>query len=214
MEHVGIDVHKRESQVEILTEQGEVIVQRVRTERQRLGEVFGKRPPAKILIEASTESEWVARCLEELGHEVIVADPNFAPMYLERTRQVKTDRRDAHALRVACELGVYRPAHRTSEDRRRLRAQLAVREGLVRARARCISLVELLLRREGCRVGSGSAEGFLGRVDAMTLSGPLKSEIGPVLATLVTLNQQIRFCDRLLERLVERDEQVQLHAAV
>jgi hypothetical protein len=34
-----------------------------------------------ILVEASTESEWVARCLEELGHEVVVADPNFALMY-------------------------------------------------------------------------------------------------------------------------------------
>jgi large conductance mechanosensitive channel len=29
------------------------------------------------------------------GHEVIVADPNFAPMYATRTRKVKTDRRDA-----------------------------------------------------------------------------------------------------------------------
>jgi len=28
----------------------------------------------------------VARCLEALGHAVIVADPNFAPMYATRTR--------------------------------------------------------------------------------------------------------------------------------
>jgi len=27
--------------------------------------------------------------------KVIVADPNFAPMYATRTRKVKTDRRDA-----------------------------------------------------------------------------------------------------------------------
>jgi hypothetical protein len=32
-------------------------------------------------MEASTESEWVTRCLEDLGHEVIVGDPNYAPMY-------------------------------------------------------------------------------------------------------------------------------------
>jgi transposase len=30
-----------------------------------------------------------------LGHEVIVADPNFAPMYATRSKKVKTDKRDA-----------------------------------------------------------------------------------------------------------------------
>jgi hypothetical protein len=46
--------------------------------------VLGARPRAKILLEASTESESVARHPESLGHEVIVADPNFAPMYATR----------------------------------------------------------------------------------------------------------------------------------
>jgi transposase len=98
MDHVGIDLGKRESQIAILTEDGELINRRIRTERPRLAEMFGRRPQARILLEASTESEWVARCLEDLGHEVIVADPNYAPMYARRTRRVKTDRRDAHAL--------------------------------------------------------------------------------------------------------------------
>ena len=39
----------------------------------------------------------MAECLEALGHEVIVADPNFAPMYVALTRKIKTDRRDALA---------------------------------------------------------------------------------------------------------------------
>jgi len=49
--------------------------------------VFGERPSARILLEASTEREWVARHLESLGHEVIVADPNYAPMYALRSRR-------------------------------------------------------------------------------------------------------------------------------
>jgi len=57
----------------------------------------------------------VARCVEGLGHEVIIADHNFAPMYATRTRKVKTDRRDARALAEACLLGAYRPAHRLSD---------------------------------------------------------------------------------------------------
>jgi transposase len=63
--------------------------------------VLGTRPRARIPMEASTDSEWVARRLEALGHEVIVADPNFAPMYATRSRKVKTDRRDARALAEA-----------------------------------------------------------------------------------------------------------------
>ena len=31
-------------------------------------------------METSTISEWVARLLEGLGHEVVVADPNYAPI--------------------------------------------------------------------------------------------------------------------------------------
>ena len=98
MEHIGIDVHKNQSQICILTSEGELIEKRIVTGRGRFAAVFGSRPGARILIEASTESEWVARCLEALGHEVVVGDPNYSPMYGRRTRRVKTDRRDAHSL--------------------------------------------------------------------------------------------------------------------
>ena len=50
----------------------------IHTEPERVAAVLGSRARARILIEASTDSEWVARCREALGHEVIVADPNFA----------------------------------------------------------------------------------------------------------------------------------------
>jgi hypothetical protein len=40
-----------------------------------------------MLVEASTESEWVARHLETLGHEVIGADPSYAPMCATRSRR-------------------------------------------------------------------------------------------------------------------------------
>ena len=74
MEYLGIDVQKVESQICILTESGEVVERRIRTQRERFAAVLGERPRAKILIEASTESECVTRCLEELGHEVEVGD--------------------------------------------------------------------------------------------------------------------------------------------
>ncbi len=127
MEHIGIDVHKNSCQVCILSEDGELVERRIKTDRASLHALFEDRPRARILIESSTESEWVARYLEDLGHEVIVADPNFAPMYATRSKKVKTDKRDARTLCEACRLGAYRPAHRTSDKQRDVRAHLAVR---------------------------------------------------------------------------------------
>ncbi len=73
--------------------------QREEHERMRSGgrthggryEAVVQGPRMRILLEASTESEWVAQHLETLGHDVVVADPNYAPMYGQRSRHVKTD---------------------------------------------------------------------------------------------------------------------------
>src|SRR5262249_24808183 len=127
-----MDVHKQETQVCIEDATGAVVLeQRIRTTRERLTALCGGRPPARILLEAATESEWVAQHLEGLGHEVIVADPNYAAMYATRSRRVKTDRRDARTLADACRLGAYHPAPRDSVPQREVRAGRAGREGAV-----------------------------------------------------------------------------------
>ena len=95
MDHIGIDVHKASCQVCVQGEEGKLREFRIPTSRDRLLETFGAMAPTKNLIEASTESEWVGRCLERAGHQVVVADPGFAPMYATRSRKVKTDPRDA-----------------------------------------------------------------------------------------------------------------------
>ncbi len=95
MEIIGLDLHKRESQLSIKADDGTITDRRIATNRERFTAVLGEQPPARILLEVSTESEWVARHLESLGHEVIVADPNYAPMYANRSRRTKTDKRDA-----------------------------------------------------------------------------------------------------------------------
>lgn len=208
MDHIGIDVHKRDSQICILADRGEVVERRCRTERTRLAELLGSRARARIVIEASTESEWVAQCLESLGHEVVVADPNFAPMYATRSRKVKTDRRDARALAEACRIGAYRPAHRTSEAQRHVRARLGVRDALVRSRTGFIAQVRALVRQRGLQVGTGSTEGFVDRVQRMGLPGQLMSEVAPLLAAIQQSNHQIGFLDQVIEQLGRRDQTI------
>lgn len=79
MDTIGLDLHRRESQLCIIDFQGEITERRIVTSRERFTVVLAGRAQCRILLEASTESEWVARHLESLGHQVIVADPGFAP---------------------------------------------------------------------------------------------------------------------------------------
>jgi transposase len=208
MDFIGFDLGKVSSQVCIITEDGELVERRIKTDHEQIFELLGKRPPSRLLIEASTESEWVARFLEELGHEVVVADPNFASMYATRSRKVKTDKRDARTLAEACRLGAYRPAHRTSDRQRHVRAQLAVREAIVRTRSRYISLISTLLRRDGLRVAPGHATAFLKRLARVELPTALSDEIAPLVLLLQSINEQIKAADEQLAALVKEDEVV------
>ncbi len=205
MEKIGIDVHKVASQVCIHDEAGAVIERRIATTPAAFAKLLGGRARARILLEASTESEWVARCLEGLGHEVIVADPNFAPMYATRSRKIKTDRRDARALADACALGAYRAAHRSSDTARARRAQIAVRDALVSSRTKYISLARALVRQEGYRVGSGSVRTFAARVQAQDLPAQVHTRLAPLLTAIAALTAQLAALDEALAQTVRAD---------
>src|SRR5881392_1199664 len=189
MDTIGVDLHKRETQLCIGQADGSITEQRIVTSRERFTAVLGHRPPARILVEASTESEWVACHLESLGHEVIVADPNYAPMYATRARRVKTDRRDARTLMEACRAGTYRPAHRLSAARRHVRAELAVRDAVVRTRTRYVALAKALVRRDGLRVPSSAAERVGAHLAAIAAADQRLAELertDPSVALLMT----------------------------
>jgi transposase len=205
MENIGLDLHKRESQICRLTDEGEILECRIHTSRERFTAVLGARPPARILLEASTESEWVARHLESLGHAVVVADPNFAPMYATRRRGVKTDRRDARTLAEACRLGAYRHAHRASDEQRHVRAELAVRDALIRTRTRYVNVVRALTRRDGLRLPSGEAAHTEAKLAALPLSPALAAELAPLRALWAPVHTQIAAADARLAHVAAAD---------
>ena len=214
MDTIGLDLHKRESQLCILTEDGELIERRIITSRERFTAVLGTRAPARILLEASTESEWVARHLEALGHTVIVADPGFAPMYATRSSRVKTDKRDARTLCDALKLGAYRAIHRASDAQRQIRAALAVRDALVRTRTRYVALIKAAVRREGLRLGSGEAEHTIEKVARLELAAHVAEELAPLAMLFAPLNQEIAAADERLRGLAAKSVVVRRLATV
>jgi transposase len=201
MDTIGLDLHKRESQLCIIGSQGEITEKRIATSRERFTAVLLGRARCRILLEASTESEWVARHLESLGHEVIVADPGFAPMYATRTKKVKTDKRDARTLAEACKLGAYRVTHRVSVEQRHVRSELAVRDSLVRTRTRYVALIKAAVRREGLRLSQGDPERTVSKLEAIELREEVLQEIRPILDLLSPLNREIDAADEKIEGL-------------
>lgn len=192
MEYGAIDLHLRRSVFRIEDETGTGISEgRIDTSRSDVTRIFGERPPMRVLIESSTDSEWVAVLLESFGHEVIVADPSYLPMYGERQRRVKTDQRDVRALVAACRLGHYRRAHRVSPATRTLRQQLRIRRHLVQMRTQTINVLRAVLRQEGLRLPSGDANYVRSRLARVALPPALAQVLQPLTTWLQTLQTLI-----------------------
>lgn len=206
MEYGAIDLHMRRSEIRIEDETGQVrLARRIDTRRDEFERIFRDRPRLRILLESATESEWVAQCLEGLGHEVIVADPNYAPMYGQRNRRIKTDKRDVAALCVACRTGTYRSASRVSAAQRGRRQELRVRRQLVQMRTRSISLIRALIRQEGLRLPRGSSEAIVARLDQVILPPALTRALAPVRDVLLTLQATLATIEDQIETLASQD---------
>ena len=206
MVYGAIDLHMRYSQIRIVDADGVVRRdQRVVTTRERFVTAFDGFGAMRILVETGTESEWVAQALEAAGHEVVVADPNYAPMYGERTRKIKTDRRDVAALAEANRRGWYRPAHRTSAAQRETKQILRTRRFLVQTRSGAVSLARALLRQAGYRLGTGSCETVPARVARLAVAPELAETLAPVCRQIASLTTEIQALDARLQTRMTTD---------
>ena len=97
MEHIGIDIHKRESQICILTPEGEIIERRIQSTRDRFTAVFAARARARVLLEADRKRMGDARGLVDRGR------PELRAEYPERLRRFRP--RDARMLAEALRVG-------------------------------------------------------------------------------------------------------------
>jgi transposase len=205
---VGLDLGKRKSQVCIQNEEGKVVEElRIPTTRAALTKVFAGRV-GRVLIEASTSSEWVARCVEGLGLEVIVGDPRFGPMYARQDRRIKTDRRDAKALADALRMGAVRPAHRRSDGSVQIRRAVVIRQGLVQARTKLVNQTRSLCEREGFVevAARGAPERFLDALATIELDDRLAMDLLPAAAEIQALNDTIDDLTGDLDRMASADD--------
>ena len=178
--------------IRLVTADGAVTFEkRIPTTRDQLTAAFTGRPRTRVLIESSTDSEWVAQTIEACGHEVVVASPNYALMYGHRDPRIKTDRRDVAALAEACRLKMYRTAHRVSAEQRARRRELKVRELLVRQRTALINFLRAELRQEGLRLRACASESVVRHYRALAVPAGVAQGLALAVAALEDLTDAI-----------------------
>ncbi len=202
MEHVGIDVHQKYSELCVVSDRGEIVDQeRAPTTEARLRRFFKNRPPSRVLLESGPMTPWVYRLLSELVQEVVVVNPRRVRLIAEST--LKTDKADAEVLaRIGrLDLGLLRPVYQRTEAAQDLRTRLRVRSALVRSRTALINTVRGLLRAQGYRLAPSTTRTFMTRYGAAKIPKTLTLTIDPLVEMIVGLTQQI---DLLHQGLVEQ----------
>jgi transposase len=204
-EIIGIDIGDKQSVFCVLERTGEDVIEegRVATTQKGLTAAFGRRARARVAIEAGTHSAWIADVLEELGHEVLVANPRELERITKSDR--KNDRNDAELLaRLArADPKLLSPIkHRPKE----VRADLAViraRDALVQTRTKLINAVRGLLKAAGERTAKCSASSF-----HKTAPKAVSAEMRPAIQHLVMLIKQtteaITAHDHMIEELAQK----------
>jgi transposase len=206
---IGVDLGDRFSHLCVLDAEAKVIEEsRVRTEPSALRAAFSARVPSRVVMEVGTQSAWISREIQDLGHEVWVANPRRVKLISASDN--KSDRQDAEIL---ARLGRMDPQllhpirHRgaqTLADREVLRARAA----LVSARTQLVNHARSAVKVAGGRLPSSSTESFPRKV-AAAIPESLRPALEPILAMVDALNTALGDYDREIEALGNRYPETQ-----
>ncbi len=198
---IGVDLGDRKSHVCLLSPEGEVRKrEQIKTEREDLNEYFSASPKATVVLEAGSQSPWISRLIESCGHQVIVANPAHVRL-IHGTRR-KNDHLDAEKLaRLArVDASLLHPIKHRSEHAHADLCVIRSRDLLVRTRTQLVNHVRGVLKAFGIKPPEAGAACFHRKV---LVHVPLQLEpaIEPVLASLATLNEQIKQLDKRIDQL-------------
>jgi transposase len=184
MNYCGIDLASRASAVCIEDARGRVVAEfEVPTDEDGFRTRLAGLEPMRCVVEASPLAEWVARSLEQFGHEVVIIDPRRAKAVI--CTKKKTDRIDARNLAKMARTGWYTAVHRKTEQARLMRTLLKARAGLMQTATAQQQRVLGLLRAHGIKVVGARGGQFEDRVrEVVQRKAP---ELEPILNPLLGL---------------------------
>jgi transposase len=201
---VGVDLGDRKSAICRLDAEGEVVERRmISTTREFFEAYFRALPKARVVMEVGTHSAWVSRLLEELGHEVIVANPS--KIRAKKGRR-KSDKIDAEWL---ARQGRADPKLLWPIEHRGERAQadlvlLGTRDCLVKCRTLLINHVRGSVKPLAGRIPKCSTESFH-RTAPGHIPEALVEVLKETMEEIARLTQRIRALEKQVEAKVEAE---------
>ena len=200
---IGLDLGDRMSDLILLDAEGELIEEsRLPTSPTSFQQKFSALPAARVALEVGAHSRWASQLLQELGHEVLVANARKLRAIYANPR--KGDRTDAETLARLARLdpSLLSPIHhRSAQDQADL-AVLRSRDAGVRSRTLLINHVRSVVKASGARLPSCSSDGFSKKVGP-SIPEPLRPALLPLLDMIASVTQQIRAYDRQIETLCQ-----------
>jgi transposase len=199
---VGLDVGDRSSHYHVEDALGKVVREgKVRTRVVDVAKVFGSMEPSRVALEVGMHSPWLFELLEELGHEVTVANAHRVALVSKNHR--KGDKADAKFLCWLLRTGpqlLFPIRHRGLEARADL-AVVRARDALIRARTRLINHVRGAVKAFGARVPSSVTPDSFHLRAREHLPEELERTMLPLLEVVAHLTSRIRSMAREIERL-------------
>lgn len=203
MVHVGVDLHKRVSQIAVLTAEGELTQHRLVNDVGRVEQFFAQLPtPAPVAIEASGTWWWLVDLLESLGHQPVLSHPKQTKAIA--AARLKNDRVDAERLVLLLRGDLLPKVWIPPRELREARELLRHRVSLVWTRTEIKNRLLALLARRNLQP-TGGTSWFTARGQRALQALPLGPVPGTIredcVALLHLLDEQIR---RLDQELVDR----------
>jgi transposase len=211
MVHVGVDLDKRSSQIAVLTDEGDIVQERLANDSGGLRRFFARFPPhTPIAVEASGTWWWFVDLLEQLGHRPVLSNPKQTKAIA--AARLKNDRVDAERLALLLRGDllptVWIPPAPLREARElvRHRVQLVGLRGVIRNR------LHAMLARRNLQPTSGKSwltQRGQRELERLPL-GEVPSQIREDCRTLLpTLDAQVRRLDAALIQRWGQDPRVQ-----
>lgn len=194
---VGIDLGDKQSAYCILDRNGSCREGMVATTADAFRKLFGHAHKVRIALECGTHSPWISRILEELGHEVIVANPRRLRLIAESDR--KNDKADARTLARLAQAApdLLAPVHHRSEQVQLDLVIIKARDAAVRSRTALISAIRGLIKSTGSRL-SVCSTGVFAEKALESCPTELRAALAPLIRIIAQLTAEIRDYDRAI----------------